>query len=496
MGTPTVSSISPISNATDVDTRATISITFSEGIDTSTAVEGTIVLTDLETLESVPVSFSYITNDTIVKLLPERELRSNKRYKVTIAGSASDLPAGWIKSKTANALASTYTSIFRTETERFVSLEEVTDRDDIDHVAPIREESELAEASGYISVSGTTPKGFSTNNKNLDEIVVTFSESINANAFSASMFALELNPVLDLDRYLGNTDSGGVKKLYLQDDDVPIVLPSGNAVIASDTITWTRAQPTLTATDHPRHNTFPYNAEVIVTLSSLIKGNVSSYYLGTDVKFAFTTELFPMFSGARTLRLDVGPSIDDFYDDTLNRMILKRSIDAWEIGAREFSLINPKNDALVYVRYGSLLDILEVISIKADIQRGTRKKLGDFQVDYASRAFSKDTGRFQTAREALEAATFRLQLANKGVRTRTSNLGANSSAGQVVFRGTRNWDTLITRSLGGDLIPQANSPSQREIARIIDQGGRATVYYSPDATDNGYIYVYNTGGTG
>jgi hypothetical protein len=492
VGVPTITSTFPLNNDIDISIDVLILITFSEAVDRDSVTTGTIVLTDTETLETLDGYITFTSSDTIVRFLPNSALRQNKLYKLTIVGSDQALPSGYVTSEsTSAALTTTSTIKFRTKIERYVSLEEVTDRDDIDHVAPIREASDLGSSTGVINITATSPTGFSTNNREVSTITVTFSEYLDTTVFdSTTMFSLEMVPVLDLDRYYGNKDSSTIKKLYTEDDTIPIALPSGDIVASTNRITWTRITPTLGADDHPRLNYFPYNAEVIVTLDSTLTG-ISGRTLGEDVKFCFTTEFFPMFSGSNTIRLDVGSVIDDIYDDTLNRIVLKRSIEGWELLAgRNFSLVRPSMLAIEYARYGSILDVLEVIGVKADIQRGVRKQLGDFSVDYTRRAASEETGRFSTIRGRFERAEFALRMSADALRTRTANLGSSASSGQVIFRGLRNWDTIFTTNPMDPNAPAANTGMQREIQKAVDQGARACAYVGRDPVDNGYIYIY------
>lgn len=490
MGVPTVSATSPEDGDTNVDTRKVITITFSEAVDTSTINEGTVVLMDLETFETLQGSFSFSSSDTVVSFLPEKEFDSNKRYKLSVIGAADALPGGNVKSSTSDSLASTYTVTFRVETERFVSLSEITDRNDIDHVAPIREESELAASTGDVLITATSPAGFSTNNTSLSTITVTFSEAIDSDAFDAdTMFSMEMSPLLFSEDYYGNYDSDSSKALYLQDNDLPITLPSGSVSVSSNVLTWTRYEPTIGDGDHPQLNTFPFNAQVIVTIDSTLAGT-SGNTVGEDVKVAFTTEYFPLLSNANTLRLDAGTAVDDLYDDTLNRTILGRSISAWQLACKGFSLTSPTWAAINFVRFGSLLDIIETASVDAELKRGIRKQIGDLRVDYSYRTFARDTGKLKTARQELEKSERVLIKSCASLRVRSVNLMANSPNSQVIFRGIRNWDSLVTKDYAQKYLPTANTPASRRAKNLIDQGARATAYVPTDPVDNGYVYIY------
>ena len=483
MGIPVVSSFDPSDNSTGIPTNKLITITFSEAIDTKTATSGTILVIDTETLEAIDGSFSFSSDETTVYFLPEKELRENTSYRIEVLGIDANLPAGYIKSKsTGDPLATTTKSTFQTTEDRFVSLEEITSRSDIDHIAPVRASSELAQVTSVLTLVSTDPAGFSSNNKDVNTISVTFDEDIDTNLWQDSWFQLTMTPVLDLDYYLGNTlDSDGKKYLYIEKDSIYIDTPTGTISVSGNTVTWTR-------TDYgTRQNTFPYNAEVKITLSKNIV-STSGATLGKDITFLFTTEFFPMFSGANTLRLDAGPLSADLYDDTLNRIILKRSIEAWELNLKEFSLRSPISKALQYTRWGSVLDLVEILSLKADMNRGISKQLGDLRIDYNQRAFAKDTGRLATAKKKLDECERALQSLTAGRRPVSAVLGAYSSTGQRVFQGIRNWDNLLTSS--STTIPAANFMDQREAMKAIDQG-QDTVFFGLRPRDpEHFIYIF------
>jgi len=489
MGVPTIVSVYPASNATGIPSRVLLTVVFSESIKRSSIKDGTVVLTDLDSMEAVPLSFKLLNTNTELEILPRYELRASTTYNLFISGADSDVPAGTIESDTNDPLAISNNCNFQTGIERFVSLEEVTDRDDIDHIAPIREESELSRVTNLISILASSPEGFSCNNASLDEITVTFSEDIDQTAWFDEYFSLEMFPILDLTRYLGNYNEDGERKLYLQDATVPIALPTGTISISGATITWTR-DTTIPPGEHPYYNTFPFNAEVIATLDARIQGASSQRpLLGQDVKIAFSTELYPTYSGPRTLRLDVGPILDDYFDDTLCRLVLKRSIEAWELNGMCFDIDNPPHMAREFVRWGSVLDALEVVSAKLDLVRGTAKQLGDFRVDFSNRGFTKDTGRFLTARNALDKAEYALRQTRCSMRPRTAAIGSTALNSQVVFRGVRNWDTYL--KVTNSATPIANHYRHRQISKLIDQGASGFAYLSPQTYRDGYVYLYN-----
>lgn len=467
MPAPTVASSDPVNNATSVSIQKQLSIVFSTALKRSTANEGTLLL--YETDSGVPVEgkITFSTDEKTVYFLPIQELRASFSYTFSAVGAADGLPAGAVQSLDGTDLASTYTVNFRTGTERFVSLDEVTDRTDIEHVAPIREQAELAKVTGVLAIKGSTPEGFSTSQGDPSTIEVQFDENLDAAALTTSWMTLQMKAILDVeDYYYGGTISS-TKKLKIEDSTVSVAQPTGTVSVSSDKLVWTRGsgQPA-----------WPMNAEVTIKLSKDIKG-ASGNKLSKDIQIVFTTTVWPLWVGSQILRLELGPAVRELFDDSLNRAALWRAIQAWETAGRELSIRNPPYVAREYAKAGAVLDLLELISIKADLQRGTSKRLGDFEVNYGNRNTATDSGRYLSSKRVFDQAEQKLRRWAASLKPRFSVVGAANANGPQVFQGVRTWDNMLTG--GSTIIPAANWKAERQNRIWLEQGQSAAAIYNP-----------------
>lgn len=459
MPVPTVVSSSPADNATGVAIQTRLEIVFSTALERSTANDGTILLYEAD--GAVPISglIEFSSDSTTVYFSPFEALRPNWSYILAAVGDAESLPAGAVESATGHPLASSYSANFRTGTERFVSLEEVTDRTDIEHIAPIREASELAETTGgVLSIVSSSPEGFSTNQDDPDTISVTFDGPLASSSFSENWLTLEMRPILDYeDYYLGNYNDDDEKTLKIEDEDLDVSMPSGTVTMSGSTLTWTKSS-----------GSWPFNAEVTITLSEDIE-DTSGNTLGREVKIVFTTLLFPLYVGSQFLRLELGSSVRGFFDDSLNRMALKRGVEAWELTGRRFELENPPYVAREYTKYGAIIDVIETIALKADLARGQRKKLGDFEVDYGAQSTLLNSARHLSAKKKLELAEGKLRLFSPSLKARFAAQGILSGTGPQELTGIRNWDNLFMGA--SRVVPAANWKEERELKLAWEQMG-------------------------
>lgn len=479
MPAPTVVSSSPTANETGVPATSTeLRITFSTALLRSSVNEGTLLLYETDGGLPIPGKIRFSTDETIVYFLPTQELRSAFSYTFVAVGIADGLPAGAIQSSTSDDLATTYSINFRTGTERFVSLEEMTDRTDIEHIAPIREAETLAQTTGVLSILDSTPAGFSSNNNNPDEIVVQFDEPLASASYAADWMTVEIRPVLDYEDYYYGGLVDGEKVLRIEKpDDYEFPMPSGSIAVDGDSLVWTKTS-----------GDWPYNAEVVVTLSAEVEG-VSGNKLGSEVIILFTTTLWPLYVGSQFLRLELGPIVKELYDDTLNRNALKRSIEAWELAGREFNVRNPPYAAREYAKSGALIDVIETLSARADLNRGISKKLGDFEVNYGNRGASRDSIKYSTALASMSKAEQKLRRWVASLRPRFARVGDLDTTGPALIRGMRNWDNLVTS--GSLSIPAANWYDERRTKIGLEQpvDPTASYYYGPQSTSYDRFYI-------
>src|SRR5439155_25334134 len=104
---PTVTSVTPASGATGVNTSTTVTATFSEAMNASTITTGTFVLRNGASV--VTSTVSYNSNTNVATLTPSAALAASTTYTATITGGASG-----VKDVSGNALASNFVWSFTT----------------------------------------------------------------------------------------------------------------------------------------------------------------------------------------------------------------------------------------------------------------------------------------------------------------------------------------------------------------------------------------------
>ena len=140
-------------------------------------------------------------------------------------------------------------------------------------------------------------------------------------------------------------------------------------------------------------NPMRHNAEYVVTVASGVQA--SGYEdMPRNYTFSFLTDLNPRYATTTNIRLEVGPFIETIPDATIDRTILKNSLDAariWNAGASggQFGeLQGTEGDSVPwcvenYVRVATVRDLLRDEILARSSEAGN-KSLGDFSVDFNS----------------------------------------------------------------------------------------------------------------
>jgi hypothetical protein len=106
---PTISSLSPAANATGVARGTSVSVTFSEAMNTSTINAGTFTLTNNSTGAVVNATLSYSSNQRRATLTPSANLAARTTYTARVLGGSSG-----VADLAGNRLASTRVWSFTT----------------------------------------------------------------------------------------------------------------------------------------------------------------------------------------------------------------------------------------------------------------------------------------------------------------------------------------------------------------------------------------------
>jgi len=480
MAAPTVASTTPADGATDFSYRSSLSAVFSTALLSSSVNRSTLSLYESVSGHDVDIDVSLSADALTVTVIPRSPLRQNVNYVFSLIGNDIGSPGGPIKSADGDALAVTYSVTFRTDEDRYVSLEEITSRDDIERVGPIRDVEDEASEVGYLEVTDVTPDSMAGNeSRTLDTIEVDFGESV-ATTGSGSAITLVMTPADGMTRDYGHQDVTG-KFLYRDVETYPsrqalITDPVGSVVASGTKLIWTRDSS----------YEFPYNAQIAVRVHSDRVTNASGYQLEEDLYFTFTTEYWPVYASPTVIRIELGPSISQLHDDTLWRIILKNSIGAiLESGDKcGFSRDRPYPNTEKYVKAKSVIDVIDLLRFLSDLQAGQRKQLGDFTVQYTA----TDPSLIAKRNQALEDMKRALRELRR-YRGAAGPRSAIKSASYETERGDwrmRTWDSMIASSS-----PVANTYQDREARRQLrsDHGDVSSSYLRVVADENQEIVV-------
>ncbi len=153
---PTVSSVTPISGATNVPTNTTVSAIFSEPMDAATINSSTIELRNSSGVQ-MTATVLYNAGTRTATLTPSSALANSTLYIATIKGGASG-----VKDAAGNALASDYTWSFVT----------------------------VAADATPPTVTSVTPGNGTTGVSTTGNIIANFSEAVNASTVTTTTFQL------------------------------------------------------------------------------------------------------------------------------------------------------------------------------------------------------------------------------------------------------------------------------------------------------------------
>jgi hypothetical protein len=370
MAAPTLVSNVPTDAATEVAIEQQVVLTFSTALDPDSINEGTISVFRSDDLVPLRGDYNLTSGDTVVTFTPEKAFFQDTLYKIVLLGSDQGLGYG-IKAATGEFFASTTVLSFRTGTERFVSLPEIASRDDIERIGPIRETDPLAiqPVGGSLEVDAYVPEQFASNvSVSATGLHIDFSLPIDASTVDTDSVVIEQAPVLGIEDYYATIPSGSTDP-EMAVLSGPFTPPTGELRVEGDKVVF-QIDPA---------GEFLHNTEVHVTLTTDVQSTTGAS-LESEVDYFFTTEYFPLFVGARYIRTELGSAIGDITDDTINRIIHKNSIEAWELSSRGINLSSPTWWARKWVICKTILDMLGVLKLSADLSAGQAKTLGDLSI--------------------------------------------------------------------------------------------------------------------
>jgi hypothetical protein len=371
MTTPSITSTNPSDMQVDVSVNQLISISFNTAIEPTSVGVGTVILYVSDTVDIVPVDFSVSNN--VISVLPRNELLEETSYTLIVVGDNNAPTVEGIKSlDTLTQMVGTTQVIFRTGFEKYAKLEEVTSRTDYERIGPVRLEDLTVTKDLYLVSSN--PKNYSGGIDLDKQIDIVFSSGIIDASSIAQYIQIDQAPVLGIDDYYGlpNIDASGceykLKAEVAGDTSYDFTPPSYTLSVSGSTLSINFDKDLL------------LNEELIITISDQLKAIDNTTVLGKEETLMFTSKYYPLFSSAQMMRFELGSAINTFNTDTINRIILKNSIEYWETGGRSFKLCEPDGFARKFVKCRTVIDLIDLLTMSNQLNEGTTKTLGDFTV--------------------------------------------------------------------------------------------------------------------
>jgi len=412
---PTIVSTSPADDETNVKINTTITVVFSEAVDSTTITANTIKLqhanTNLREFARLEVS----DDGETLTIFPNSVFDKNEEYILTIIGVDSGLTY-YVKSGTGHGLASTvyinFTAGDDVETYSGEKSDEVQEREgDLVLPADIQvvpgERLEIIDTYPYHNSAGLP--------LTLETISIKFSGPIDPGEFTTDWVDVSFYPLMDMADYLAVDTGDDVIQFSFDDPDgVDFDYPSGTLSVTGEYIYWTRTPG----------ETFPYNTEIEVIFSPEIQDTYGNT-LTERRRILFTTEAYPVFTGVRAVlrELPLLPDNMEEYKALIYAMIFRNSLRAWQITGNSDVPAKAYQYLTQYTLAATALDILDDAEIPKSILAGQRKSLGDFYIAYDANAVGKEGLKYKRLKKKLEEAKFALRNARffrgvvKGLRT-------------------------------------------------------------------------------
>ncbi len=132
------------------------------------------------------------------------------------------------------------------------------------------------------------------------------------------------------------------------------------------------------------------NAEVRISVNSNLKSQPDDMdltsELGVSADICFLMGMFPLYSDVDSVRLDLDNLNARYPDEQILRVILKTSLEAWNLACNSFDLCAPPEDAILYAEYKSILNLYDLTFASGAMDRGKALHLGDWSARTGARA--------------------------------------------------------------------------------------------------------------
>lgn len=388
MPAPTISSRSPAASATNVSLNEVITITFDTALLSTTVVPANFGLRHYGSNMQIKVAVSYDSATYTVTLIPEKLLWANSTFQVTVIGADSALGTGNLKASDNTDFATTTRWQFQTGTDIETTedkTESVKEREG-DLFLPSGLQVNTASQFQFVSSVPTNGSwGFTG-----ESIVLTFNRQVNTGMIDD--IVVYQRPFLDEAGWFAQLSSGSYTFEWENSTGSTWDLPTF-------TITSTGTTVTLTASTGLFYNTL-----VEVVIPSTLQ-DYTGNLIEEEVSVLFTTHSYPNYVTPRLIRNEIFSIFEDLNLEYVHQVVWKWMVNAFRVIGHRNNFGSKGAYIRDYVKYGSIMDIMQSLWLEKSLSAGVMKTLGDFIVEYHPSAGDLNkNGIYTAAKEKFDKA--------------------------------------------------------------------------------------------
>ena len=396
-----ISSQSPANGATNVYLNSNIQVTFSGALLASSVTEETVVLTDLQSNRSVIGAVSYDSTTKTVYFNPENYLSPSTNYRYSLVGS--DYAIGTpLTDATGLALTGTLDYTFTAGTE-------IDHRDEERHKNSLTETlegdlelpSNIAVIASQFTVENASPKPMVADvEETTSQFSIEFSKTLSTGDFSQDWVEINYYPLMDDEDYVAKTISG--ETIFRK--DATIVQVSGYFEDIDYSAEVSGKYLLINLSGELRRNEL-----VEVVLDKDIKSDAGDTLANSDVIWEFSTQLYPDIAGVRSVKREISTISSDFKDSYISALIHKNTFMGYEMSKSSTALAKSNKTLRNYVKWATIVDILEDKDVEKSLEAGIRRQIGDYSVSVDANVIGRVSVKLAQSMKKMERSLDSLQ---------------------------------------------------------------------------------------
>lgn len=384
-----VTTIDPANGSNNVEINKVIAVTFTlsggaTSLDAATLISASFPLRHTRSNQVIkctitydqPVSAGGGSYTQVVRVTPTTLLYKNSSYTLKVIGydSSNIFPTGNIKDSAGNNLSGISISVFVTGDDIAAGPGQKTNTEQA-YEGDIRLPSSLKLTQyANLQLVKSTPDNHSWGFTG-QSITLEFNANINTGTITG---AIILNQYPFLDEVGWYTKTGSSSNNILQWDQGSWS-SFGTGFFNEPTWTLSSSGPYvyITTSEQILGNT-RFEIDILDTLEDTAGNNILD-----DSKIIFTSYSYPNFITPRTIRAEVPSIFDSLNLDFVHELIWRKSIEVYRIVGYNTATFNSRGAGIRdFVKYGTLIDIINDLMLVNSLLAGQTKTLGDFTISY------------------------------------------------------------------------------------------------------------------